>query len=73
VRAFRLHVFVDRCFGGLTTLTKTIRGRPDEVKKVVRALKTDREIAFATYDVYVASLSIDGVPTREGMSIVRSR
>jgi hypothetical protein len=33
----------------------------------------DREIASATYDVYVASLSIDGVPTREGMeNLVRS-
>jgi ABC-type nitrate/sulfonate/bicarbonate transport system substrate-binding protein len=81
--------------GGLTTLIKTITSKPDEVRKVIRALQTakdgirrskdktlelmvrtlkmDRDIASSTYDVYLTSLSIDGVPTREGMNnLVRS-
>jgi hypothetical protein len=40
---------------------------------MVRTLKMDRDIASSTYDVYLTSLSIDGVPTREGMNnLVRS-
>ena len=81
--------------GGLTTLIKTIKSKPDEVRKVIRALQTakdairkskdktlelmvralkmDRDIASSTYDVYLTSLSIDGVPAREGMNnLVRS-
>jgi ABC-type nitrate/sulfonate/bicarbonate transport system substrate-binding protein len=81
--------------GGLTTLIKTIASKPDEVRKVIRALQTakdairkskdktlelmvrtlkmDRDIASSTYDVYITSLSIDGVPAREGMNnLVRS-
>jgi ABC-type nitrate/sulfonate/bicarbonate transport system substrate-binding protein len=81
--------------GGLTTLIKTITSKPDEVRKVIRALQTakdairkskdktlelmvrtlkmDRDIASSTYDVYLTSLSIDGVPAREGMNnLVRS-
>src|ERR671914_1804544 len=81
--------------GGLTTLIKTITSKPDEVRKVIRALQTakdairkskdktlelmlrtlkmDRDIAASTYDVYLRSLSIDGVPAPEGMNnLVRS-
>ena len=81
--------------GGLTSLIKTITSKPDEVRKVIRALQTakdairklkdktlelmvrtlkmDRDIASSTYDVYLTSLSIDGVPPREGMNnLVRS-
>jgi ABC-type nitrate/sulfonate/bicarbonate transport system substrate-binding protein len=76
--------------GGLTTLIKTIKSKPDEVRKVIRSLQTakdaitrskdktlelmvrtlkmDRDIASSTYDVYLTSLSIDGVPAREGMN-----
>jgi ABC-type nitrate/sulfonate/bicarbonate transport system substrate-binding protein len=81
--------------GGLTTLIKTIKSKPDEVRKVIRSLQTakdairkskdktlelmvrtlkmDRDIASSTYDVYLRSLSIDGVPAPEGMNnLVRS-
>jgi ABC-type nitrate/sulfonate/bicarbonate transport system substrate-binding protein len=81
--------------GGLTTLIKTIRSKPNEVRKVIRSLQTakdairkskdktlelmvrtlkiDRDIASSTYDVYLKSLSIDGVPAPEGMNnLVRS-
>jgi ABC-type nitrate/sulfonate/bicarbonate transport system substrate-binding protein len=81
--------------GGLTTLIKTIRSKPNEVRKVIRSLQTakdairkskektlelmvrtlkmDRDIASSTYDVYLRSLSIDGVPAPEGMNnLVRS-
>ncbi len=86
---------VDMPAGGLTTLVATIKSKPDEVKKVIRALqmakeairksrdkaielmtgtlKMDRAIASATYDVYVTSLSVDGIPMRQAMeNLVRS-
>jgi ABC-type nitrate/sulfonate/bicarbonate transport system substrate-binding protein len=81
--------------GGLTSLVKTIKTKPEEAKRVIRALqlakdairkskdksvelmirslKMDRAIAAATYDVYITSLSLDGVPTREAMdNLVKS-
>jgi ABC-type nitrate/sulfonate/bicarbonate transport system substrate-binding protein len=81
--------------GGLTSLVKTIRTKPEEAKRAIRALqlakdairkskdkalelmirslKMDRAIASATYDVYITSLSVDGVPTREAMdNLVKS-
>ncbi len=86
---------VDMPAGGLTTLVSTIKTKPDEAKKVIRALqmakeairksrdkaielmtgtlKMDRAIASATYDIYVTSLSVDGIPTRQAMeNLVRS-
>jgi ABC-type nitrate/sulfonate/bicarbonate transport system substrate-binding protein len=76
--------------GGLTVLAKDIKGKPDEVKRVIRAmqsakdamrkskdksvelmmrvLKMDRESASSTYDVFMKTLSADGVPTRAGMN-----
>jgi ABC-type nitrate/sulfonate/bicarbonate transport system substrate-binding protein len=76
--------------GGLTVLAKDIKGKPDEVKRVIRAmqsakdamrkskdksvelmmrvLKMDRESAAGTYDVFMKTLSTDGVPTRTGMN-----
>jgi len=75
--------------GGLTALIKTIKSRPDEVKKVikslqmakgvirkskektvdlmVRILKMDREAAAETYDLYLTTLSENGIPSRVGM------
>ncbi len=81
--------------GGLTSLVKTIKSKPSEVKKTIRALqlakdairkskektvelmtqtlKMDRVIASATYDVYITSLSVDGIPTPEAMgNLVKS-
>ena len=81
--------------GGLTVLDKDIKGKPDEVKRVIRAmqsakdamrksknksvdlmmrlLKMDRESAAGTYDVFMKTLSADGVPTRAGMdNLVKS-
>ena len=81
--------------GGLTSLVKTIKSKPSEVKKAIRALqlakdairkskektvelmtqtlKMDRAIASATYDVYITSLSVDGIPTPEAMgNLVKS-
>ena len=81
--------------GGLTSLVKTIRTKPQEAKRVIRALqlakeairkskdrtvelmvrslKMDRAVASATYDVYITSLSLDGVPIREAMdNLVKS-
>ncbi len=86
---------VEMSAGGLTTLVATIKSKPDEVKRVIRALqmaketirksrdkaielmtgtlKMDRGIASATYDVYVTSLSVDGIPMRQAMeNLVRS-
>ena len=81
--------------GGLTVLTKSINGKPDEVKRVIRAmqlakeairksrdksvdlmmriLKMDRESAGATYEVFLKTLSVDGVPSRAGIeNLVKS-
>lgn len=81
--------------GGLTVLDKDIKGKPDEVKRVIRAmqsakdvmrkskdrgvdlmmrlLKMDRESAAGTYDVFMKTLSADGIPSRTGMdNLVKS-
>jgi ABC-type nitrate/sulfonate/bicarbonate transport system substrate-binding protein len=81
--------------GGLTVLEKDIKNKPDEVKRVIRAmqgakdimrksrdrsvelmrrlLKMDGESATATYEVFLKTLSPDGVPSRAGMdNLVRS-
>jgi len=43
------------------------------VELMVRSLKMDRVVASATYDVYITSLSVDGVPIREAMdNLVKS-
>ena len=76
--------------GGLTTLVKTIQGRPAEVKRllrslqlakdeirrnktktvdlIVQALKMDREVAAQTYDLYLTTLNVTGIPDREAMA-----
>jgi ABC-type nitrate/sulfonate/bicarbonate transport system substrate-binding protein len=76
--------------GGLTVLAKDIKGKPEEVRRVIRAmqsakevmrkskeksvelmmrvLKMDRESAAGTYDVFMKTLSADGVPSRAGMN-----
>mgnify|MGYP001203855921 FL=1 len=81
--------------GGLTVLAKDIKAKPDEVKRVIRAmqlaketmrkskdksvelmmrvLKMDPESAASTYEVFLKTLSPDGVPTRAGMeNLVKS-
>jgi ABC-type nitrate/sulfonate/bicarbonate transport system substrate-binding protein len=81
--------------GGLTVLIKSINGKPDEVKRIIRAmqsakdairkskeraidlmmriLKMDRESAAATYEVFLKTLSVDGVPSRGGIeNLVKS-
>ncbi|HVO91993.1 MAG TPA: ABC transporter substrate-binding protein [Terriglobales bacterium] len=81
--------------GGLTVLDRDIKSKPDEVKRVIRAmqsakdamrkskdrsvdlmmrlLKMDRESAAGTYDVFMKTLSADGIPTRAGMdNLVKS-
>jgi ABC-type nitrate/sulfonate/bicarbonate transport system substrate-binding protein len=81
--------------GGLTTLIKTIKSRPDEVKKVIRSLqlakemirrskekaqdlimnnlKVDRETAAETYDLFLTTLSENGMPSHTGMeNIIRA-
>ena len=81
--------------GGLTVLAKDIKAKPDEVKRVIRAmqsakeimrksreksvelmtriLKMDQETAVATYEVFLKTLSPDGIPSRAGMeNLVKS-
>ena len=81
--------------GGLTVLAKDIKGKPDEVKRVIRAmqsakeavrkskeksvelmtriLKMDQETAVSTYEVFLKTLSPDGIPSRAGMeNLVKS-
>ena len=81
--------------GGLTVLAKDIKAKPDEVKRVIRAmqgakeimrkskeksvelmtriLKMDGESAGLTYEVFLKTLSPDGIPTRTGMdNLVKS-
>ncbi len=75
--------------GGLTVMIKDIKAKPDEVKRVIRAmqsakdamrkskdksvelmirvLKMDQESAAGTYEVFLKTLSVDGVPTRAGI------
>jgi NitT/TauT family transport system substrate-binding protein len=49
------------------------KSKEKAVELMVRSLKMDRAIASATYDVYITSLSVDGVPTREAMdNLVKS-
>jgi ABC-type nitrate/sulfonate/bicarbonate transport system substrate-binding protein len=94
-RVLDIGALVEMPGGGLTSLVKTIKGKPSEVKKTIRALqlakdairkskektvelmtqtlKMDRAIASATYDVYITSLSVDGIPTPEAMgNLVKS-
>lgn len=92
-RGFRklldIGAMVEMPAGGLTTLIKAIKDRPDEVKKVIRSLqlakqairkskdksvdlivrilRMDRETASETYDLYVNTLSENGIPSRVGM------
>ncbi len=81
--------------GGLTVLAKDIKAKPDEVKRVIRAmqgakeimrkskeksvelmtriLKMDPETAVSTYEVFLKTLSPDGIPSRAGMeNLVKS-
>ena len=81
--------------GGLTVLAKDIKAKPDEVKRVIRAmqgakesmrkskeksvelmtriLKMDQETAVGTYEVFLKTLSPDGIPSRAGMeNLVKS-
>ncbi|HEX9455415.1 MAG TPA: ABC transporter substrate-binding protein [Candidatus Binatia bacterium] len=81
--------------GGLTVLAKDIKNKPDEVKRMIRALqsakeairkskektielmmrilKMDPETAAGTYEVFLKTLSPDGIPTRTGMeNLVKS-
>ena len=81
--------------GGLTVLAKDIKAKPDEVKRVIRAmqgakeimrkskeksvelmtriLKMDQESAVSTYEVFLKTLSPDGIPSRAGMeNLVKS-
>jgi ABC-type nitrate/sulfonate/bicarbonate transport system substrate-binding protein len=81
--------------GGLTVLAKDIKSKPDEVKRMIRALqsakeairkskektielmmrilKMDPETAAGTYEVFLKTLSPDGIPTRTGMeNLVKS-
>ncbi len=81
--------------GGLTVLAKDIKAKPDEVKRVIRAmqgakeimrkskeksvelmtriLKMDQETAVSTYEVFLKTLSPDGIPSRAGMeNLVKS-
>jgi len=81
--------------GGLTVLAKDIKAKPDEVKRVIRAmqgakeimrkskeksielmtriLKMDAESAGLTYEVFLKTMSPDGIPTRTGMdNLVKS-
>jgi len=81
--------------GGLTVLAKDIKAKPDEVKRVIRAmqgakeimrkskeksvelmtriLKMDGESAGLTYEVFLKTMSPDGIPTRTGMdNLVKS-
>ncbi len=80
--------------GGLTVLAKDIKGKPDEVKRVIRAmqsakdamrkskdksvelmmriLKMDPESAAATYEVFLKTLSVDGIPTAGMDNLVKS-
>jgi ABC-type nitrate/sulfonate/bicarbonate transport system substrate-binding protein len=94
-RVLDIGALVEMPGGGLTSLVKTIKSKPSEVKKTIRALqlakdairkskeksvelmtqtlKMDRGIASATYDVYITSLSVDGIPTPEAMgNLVKS-
>jgi len=81
--------------GGLTVLIKDNKAKPDELKRViwalqsakdmmrkgkdktvelmVRILKMDRDSAGGTCEVFLKTLSVDGVPTRAGMeNLVKS-
>ncbi len=91
-RVLDVSSLVEMPAGGLTALTKDIKGKPEEVKRVIRALqmakeairkskersvdlmmrtlKMERESAASTYDVFLTSLSVDGVPSRAGMEIL---
>ncbi len=81
--------------GGLTVLAKDIKAKPEEVKRVIRAmqsakeimrrskeksvelmtriLKMDQETAMNTHEVFLKTLSPDGIPSRAGMeNLVKS-
>ena len=65
---------VKKVIRALQTAKDTIRKSKEKtVDLMIRTLKMDREIASATYDVYITTLSVDGIPTRGGMeNLVRS-
>jgi hypothetical protein len=49
------------------------KSKDKSVELMMRLLKMDRESAAATYEVFLKTLSADGVPTRAGMdNLVKS-
>lgn len=81
--------------GGLTVLEKSIKNKPDEVKRIIRAMQTAKDMmrkskersvelmtrllkmdaasAAATYEVFLKTLSPDGIPSRAGIdNLVKS-
>ena len=55
--------FVEMASGGLTALTKTIKARPDEVKRIIRALQLGKQAMLKsrerTLDLITGVLKMD--------------
>ena len=62
-RVLDIGAFVEMASGGLTALTKTIRSRPDEVKRIIRALQLGKRAMLKsrekTIDLIVGVLKMD--------------
>jgi len=50
VRLLDIGSLVEMASGGLSAMTKTIRSRPDEVKRIIRALQSGKQAMFKSRD-----------------------
>lgn len=50
VRLFDIGLLVEMASGGLTAMTRTIRSRPDEVKRIIRALQLGKRAMLKSRD-----------------------
>lgn len=62
-RVLDIGAFVEMASGGLTALTKTIKGRPDEVRRIIRALQLGKKAMLksreGTLDLITGVLKMD--------------
>ena len=56
-RVLDIGSLVEMASGGLTAMTRTIRGRPDEVKRIIRALQLGKKAMLASRDRTLALIT----------------
>jgi ABC-type nitrate/sulfonate/bicarbonate transport system substrate-binding protein len=76
VRLLDIGSLVEMASGGLTAMTRTIRNRPDEVKRIIRALQTGKRMMLAsrekTLGLIVNVLKMDKVSAADTFKVVET-